>query len=149
MSGSSMIACASPSRWRIPSEYLPTCFLLSGSRPTLFIALRIACLSALPLISARNFKLLYALNDDKKPGVSMITPTLSGISTSLPIVFPFTLISPDVSGISPQIHFISTVLPLPFLPISPHIVPVLTLRSTCLSARLSLNCLQAFSASIA
>lgn len=34
ISGSSMMAWAMARRWVMPREYFPTCFLLSGSRPT-------------------------------------------------------------------------------------------------------------------
>ena len=44
---------ANPSRWRMPKEYFPTCFLLSGSRPTVAMAHRILSRFALPESSMR------------------------------------------------------------------------------------------------
>ena len=53
----------------------------------------------------------------------MIIPIFSGKSQSLPTCLPFTQIVPLVGLINPHMHFISIVLPLPFLPISPCILP--------------------------
>ena len=46
--------------------------------------------------------------------------------------------TPEVGAISPQIIFISTVLPLPFLPISPTIEPRSIVRSTLFTTVYSL-----------
>ena len=55
-SGSSRMAWASPSRWRIPREYFPTCLGLSGSRPTVSMAQRTRSFPTWRRMSARNFK---------------------------------------------------------------------------------------------
>ena len=64
-------------------------------------------------------KLAMKYHPDKNPGVSMITPRLSGKSISFPISFPPTQILPDVAGRRPQIHFINTVFPDPLFPTIP------------------------------
>ena len=81
--GSSMMACAMPRRWRIPREYLPTCFFASGSRPTFRMASSISFFPIFPRMPARNCRFCLALYPGRKPGVSMIAPMLSGASILL------------------------------------------------------------------
>ena len=119
ISGSSMIACAIPRRWRIPSEYFPTCFLLSGSSPTIRIALRISSFEILWCIIAKNFRFLNPEYSGKNPGFSIIAPIRSGILISFPKTFPSIFILPDDGLTKPSIIFISIVFPEPFLPTNP------------------------------
>ncbi len=117
--GSSIIACAIPRRWRMPSEYLPTCFFASGSSPTFRMAASISFFPIFLRMPARNCRFCLALYPGRKPGVSMMAPILSGASISFPICFPSTKTAPSSTRRNPQMHLNRTVLPLPFLPIIP------------------------------
>ena len=72
-----------------------------------------------PFMSARISRFLNPVYCVRKPGVSIITPRLSGKSTSWPIFFPNTKIVPVVTGRNPQMHFIRTVFPEPLFPTIP------------------------------
>ena len=138
-SGSSMNACAKPSRWRWPSEYFQTGFFSSGSSPSSIMARRVRSLSALPDIAARSMRFCRPVSCGRKPGVSMITPVFgaksdtrlmmpasalasSGFRLSAdlpPIRQPLTTTYPDVGWEKPQMQRMSVVLPQPFAPTRP------------------------------
>ena len=92
---------------------------VSGSNPTLFKTMRISAFEIRPFMSARISRFLKPVYCVRKPGVSIITPRLSGKSTSWPIFFPNTKIVPVVTGRNPQMHFIRTVFPEPLFPTIP------------------------------
>ncbi len=108
----------------IPSEYVPTLFLFSGSRPTAFIAVLISLSVAIFFIFASIFRLSYPLYSGSIDILSIIIPTLFGNSMSLPIILPSMLTLPSVGKIKPQIARRSIVFPLPFLPCNPYIFPL-------------------------
>ena len=87
-SGFSMIACAIPSLCRIPSEYFETGFFILGFKPTRCNVSIISFFPILPFRSAKIFRFLYPLNAGRNPGVSIITPSLSGKSHSFPTRLP-------------------------------------------------------------
>ena len=80
--GSSIMACAIPRRCRIPREYFPTGFFISGSNPTFFRIRRISAFEIILFISASISRFFTPVYWVRKPGVSMMTPRLSGKSTS-------------------------------------------------------------------
>ena len=114
-----MIACAIPKRCFIPSEYFPTCFLEFGSNPTRLIASFTSSFDIFPAIFARYTKFDNPLSCHKNPGFSINAPKLSGKSTSFPIFFPRTIISPRLGYIYPQIILNKTDFPEPFRPTNP------------------------------
>ena len=124
-SGSSMIAWAIPSLCRIPREYFATGFFRSGSSPTRCNTRRISPAEIFRFRSARISRFFFPVYSVRNPGVSMISPRLSGKSVSLPIYFSPTQILPDVTGRKPQMHFISTVFPEPLFPTIPYTFPLL------------------------
>ena len=67
-----------------------------------------------------------AVSSSIKPGFSIIIPILSVGIFFLLTFFPKSFICPISGTIKPQIHFISTVLPQPFLPTRPQILPLCT-----------------------
>ena len=72
-------------------------------------------------IILRFLKPLYFLTN---PGYSRSSPMLSGNDISFPIIFSSILTYPSFGFISPLIALISIVLPLPFLPHIPYILPL-------------------------
>ena len=115
----SIIACAIPSLCLIPIEYFPTFFLPAHSNPTTFNAFSMSIFS-FPDIDASNLRFCFPEYCLRNPGSSMIAP----------ISFLSTRIDPSLIWSSPQIHLNKTVLPDPFLPIIPHIVPFFTCKDT-------------------
>ena len=129
------MAWAIPNLWRIPREYLPTGFSISGSSPTRRIAAAI-CSSPIFLFSEANISRFFTpVILGRNPGVSIIRPRPGGKSTSLPTRLPLTMTSPSVGIRKPHIHFISTVLPLPLLPTMPCIFPLSKSRVTLFNTR--------------
>ena len=137
------MACAIPSRWRIPIEYFRTCFLSSGSRPTSLIVFFIVSSSIFLFMLARSFKFLKPEREFINPGCSMTIPifcTLSGL-----IFSPLTVIVPSFKVINPEMHLNKTDFPEPFRPIMPCIFPRSNCTLTFLRAVVSLNFFTAFS----
>ena len=119
----------------MPSEYLATGFLSSGSSPTRRMARAMPARSTRRFSAASASRLRTPERAGKNPGVSMIAPRSGGKSTSRPTRRPPTMTSPSVGGRKPQMHFISTVLPLPLLPTIPWILPASKSRVTPWSTR--------------
>ena len=137
--GSSIIAWAMPRRCRIPKEYFPTGFFISGSRPTFLSTIRTSAFVILRFMPASISRFLRPVKFVRKPGVSMMTPRLSGKSMSFPICLPNTRIVPVVTVRKPQMHFINTVFPEPLFPTIPYTLPAAKSRLTSLRTKSSPN----------
>ena len=114
-----MIACAMPSRCRMPSEYLPTGFGESGSSPTSRIVSATSLSPIFRFSPARISRFFSPGSCGRNPGDSMMIPMSGGKSTSTPICFPSTCTVPAVGCKKPQMHLNITVLPEPLLPTTP------------------------------